>query len=366
MNRRKDGLWVDTVAIPGSSKRKYFYGKSKAEVKKKIAEWNAEQEAGISLSAAIDNWLAWKEKSVSFKTLEGYRSPIAKINDSFGDLRLNDISPAQIQSFVNSLASKGLKRSAVQRPLDVLRMVYDYHITLPGSQIKYNPCAGVRLPSGLKQEARELASRSDVELVKAGLALPFGLFPYLIMYSGLRDGEALALTDSDFDFKANTISVTKSVSWQTNKPVIKTTKTANGIRNVVLLTQLKKALPKWKGYLFSADGGQTPLTNTQFRSRWNAYCRAAGLADCKQEKHKSPGKNKREYVKTIWTNRIVPYQLRHEFATLCFDAGLDPKSVGDMMGHADEEMARRIYTHIQESRRISDAEKLQKYLDGDT
>lgn len=363
MYQRKDGLWADSVSVPGQSRPKYFYGKTKAEVKKKMAAWQEAQDSRLTVKSAVEDWLAYKEKRVAYKTYEGYQAPVKKILASFGSLYLRDVTPDQIQAFVNSLAAQGLKRTAVQRPLDVLRMVFNYHITQPSASIKYNPCTSVKLPSGLKQEARELASREDVEIVKASLDIPFGLFAFTMMYAGLRDNEALALTYSDFDFENNTISVSKNVSWQSNKPVVKMPKTENGIRTVPLLAQLKKALPnKWEGYLFSTDGGKTPLTNTEFRRRWNGYCRAAGLADCEVEEHKSKGKNKRTYYKKKWTNRIVPYQLRHEFATLCFDAELDPKAVADIMGHADEEMARRIYTHIQETRRQKDAVKLQNYL----
>lgn len=360
MYQRKDKTWQDQLPIPGTKKYKYFYGKTKAEVKAKMAAWQAEQDNTLTMSLAIEPWLESKEKTVKYKTLEGYKAPIARIKETFGDIRIEEITPAQIQAFINDLAAKGYKRTTVQRPLDVMRMVFDYHITRPGSAIKYNPCAGVRLPSGLKQEARELASREDIELVRKGLSLPFGLYAYLLMYTGLRDNEALALCDTDFDFKNDIIHIRKNVSWQPNKPVISTPKTVNGIRTIPLLSQLKGALPKWKGYLFSANGGVTPLTQTEFRKRWNGYCRKAGLADSHVEEH--IGKNKHKYKKTVWENRIVPYQLRHEFATICFDAGLDPKAVADIMGHADEEMARRIYTHIKNTRRQKDSKKLQDFV----
>lgn len=362
MYKRKDGLWADSVSVPGKKSPKYFYGKTQAEVKKKIAAWNAEQEKGLTVRVAVEEWEKVKEKEVTYKTIEGYKAPIKRINDAFGDQQLADLEPAQIQAFIKGIAAKGYKRGTVQRPLDVLRMVYDYYITKPGSGIKYNPCTAVRLPSGLEQEARDLASREDVEIVKNSLHLPFGLFPYFIMYSGLRDGEVLAIRYEDIS--DNKIRVTKSVSWQTNKPVIKKPKTEKGIRDVPLLSPLKAALPKqWSGYLFSADGGKTPLTHTQFRNRWNGYCRASGLADCVIEEQESKGLNKRIYYKKNWKNRIVPYQLRHEFATLCFDAELDPKDVQELMGHANEETARRIYTHIQESRRAKTVEKLEKYVE---
>lgn len=358
--RKSDGMWVERVPVPWRKTPVTLYAKTKAALKLKLRDFNAELENGLTVSAALDLWLARKEKEVEFKTYEGYQAPVKRIRETFGDDRIGDVTPAQVQAFVNSIAAKGYKRTTVQRPLDVMRMLFDFLITTEGSGVRYNPCSGVRLPKGLQQECRDLAPREAIEIVKANVSHPFGLYPFFIMYSGLRDGEALGIRDTDI--RDGKIFVSRSVSWQTNKPVIKDPKTENGIRQVVLLSPLAAVLPTFKGYLFSTDGGKTPLTNTEFRRRWNGYCRDVGLAVAEVHEHKSKGKNNRTYRKTVWKNTIVPYQLRHEFATLCFDAGLDPKDAADLMGHSSEQLTRKWYTHIQDQRKESTAQQLEQYI----
>ena len=360
MFQRKDnGLWCEKVRIDG--RLVTITGKTQKIVKQKMVEAMAKSKTGPTVSGALDQWLKKKESEVTYKTLEGYQAPVRRIRDAFGDEYAKDITPAQVQAFINVIAAKGFKRTTVQRPLDVLRMLFDFLITSPGSSVKTNPTAGVRLPKGLQQENRDLASREAIEIVKNNIGHSFGLFPFFIMYTGMRDQEALAIMDTDIH--DTYISVNKAISWQPNKPVIKTTKTVNGIRNVVLLSPLKDALPKnFKGYLFSADGGKSPLTQTEFRRRWNKYCRDVGLATPEIQTHK--GKNGHTYSRTVWHNTIVPYQLRHEFATLCYDADLDPKDTADLMGHSSEEVTRKWYTHIQEQRRTSSAKKLEKFISG--
>lgn len=356
MHQRKDGVWAEIVRYDG--KRKDFYASSKAELKRKIAAYSAAQEHGITVADAVDEWLEVKETLVSYKTAEGYKAPIKRIKDALGDEYLKDVTPAQIQAFVRSIAQQGFKRSTVQRPLDILNMVYDYHITKRGSMITENPCAAVKMPSGLEQERREIISREDAELVKKGVDLPFGLYAYLLLYTGLRRAEALALTDKDFT--DDEISISKSVSWQPNKPVIKEPKTHNGIRTVPLMPNVKERLPKWHGYLFSADGGKSPLTQTQFRKRWDGYCQTAGLAD--YEIVERVGANRRKYKRKVWTNRIVPTQLRHEFATMCLDSGLEAIDTKEIMGHAKVSTTQKIYQHILNERRDKSAQKLRKYV----
>ena len=363
MIKRPNGTWEERFTDSATGKRKSIYGKTKAEVKRKLAEYQNRREKGITVNEGLDLWLEAKRKEVSYKTYEGYQAPVKRIREQFGEAYANTVTPVQVQAFVNGIAARGYKRTTVQRPLDVLRMLYDFMITTEGSGVRENPTIGVRMPKNLKQESRDLAPREAIEIIKANVtAHPFGLYPFMQMYSGLRDQELLALTDKDIDRENMIISVNKAISWQTNKPIIKETKTVNGVRKVVLLSPLAAVLPKFHGYLFSADGGKSPLTNTEFRRRWDGYCRDVGLATCEIVTHHSAGKNNRTYERKLWHNTIVPYQLRHEFATLCYDAGLDPKDAADMMGHSSEELTRKWYTHIKEQRRQQSHDKLEAFV----
>lgn len=355
--RKSNGLWCEK--LPGG---KVITAKTQKALIAKLRAYNEHETNGLKISEALEEWERSKEGKVSYKTLEGYKAPIKKINDAFGEVRLKDLTPGMIQSFVNELNTQGYTRSTVQRPLDILRMMFDYQIVKSG-RISINPCAAVSLPRGLKQERRELASKSEVDIVKSSVNLDFGLFAFLLCYTGLRKGEALALTLSDFDFINKVITVNKSVSWQPNKPVIKVPKTASSIRKIVILDDLAAVLPKkWSGYLFSANGGKTPLTQIEFRHRWEAYCKAAGLSNVRTESHKAA--NGHTYTKHIYTPRITPHQLRHEFATILFDAGIDPADAKEWLGHASESTTREIYTHIRESRKTLTAQKLEKFLKG--
>lgn len=358
--RESDGRWVEKIAV-GNGKYKVIYGKTKAELKKKLLDFSHASENGLTVEQALDGWVKSRESSVSYKTLEGYKSPCNRIKSYMGDTYLKDVTPGQIQAMVREIAAQGFKRTTVQRPLDILRMMYDYYLTQPDTALTVNPCTAVRLPSGLKQARRDLMSREDAEKVRQGVASEFGLFAYLLMYSGLRKGEALALRYEDI--ADGFIRVSKSVSWQPNKPVIKEPKTAAGVRTVPLMHVLEEVLPQnKKGYIFSPDNGNSPLTQIQFRHRWEAYCRANGLSDARIVEH--VGANGHVYRRSVWTPRISPHQLRHEFVSFCFDADLDEQDTQIIVGHASVSTTREVYNHIKDSRKKLSAEKLNNFLNG--
>lgn len=371
MYRRSDGRYMETLTINGI--RKFVYGKTQAEVFKKIAELQNHQDDGPTFREAAASWAAAHYSTVAVKTVESYKKPLERLEAAFGDIYLKDITPAQVKAFVDRLANQGLGRTAVRRPLTVLNMIYNHAITQPGSVIRVNPTVAVKIKAGLSDGVRDLPDPKDVKKIKLAVdGEPFGLFAYFIIFSGLRKGELLAITDADVDRKRRVIRVTKEVSWVNNRPVIKPPKTTYSVRDVPLFDALADHLPQWSGYLFSADGGVSPLTETQFRSRWEAYCKAAGLADSTEvvrrwsQKSKLPGSEGRmiqhKRVVLEWSFRLVPHQLRHEFCTLLFDADIPVKIAQRYMGHSKVETTQRIYTHIRESRMVDSADVINRYV----
>lgn len=355
MYQRANGTWCDTLPQGKGKPHKFFYGKTKQEVKRKMAEWQVKQETGISTADALDEWFDSREGQVSPSTLVTYSSPVRRLKEAFGDVPLKDLQASDIQALLNTMTSQKFSRTAVSLPLMIMSMTFNYFIVKPDSGIHFNPCTACRVPSTLKNKRRDLPSRESIAKVKTGLNAPFGLFAFLLLYTGCRVGEALALTDADIT--EDSISISKTLSWLHSDTTVKTPKTQSSVRQIVLLPPLKEVLPKCTGYLFSEDGGKSPLTHSQYNMLWQKYCIAVGLAHSK-----GICKTKGGQTRTMYDYDICPHQLRHEFATICFDADLDAKDAADLLGHASERTTREIYTHIQESRRTASAAKLTDYI----
>lgn len=307
---------------------------------------------------AAEKWLVEQEKEVEASTYNNYSAPFRRILERFGDKRVDSITPAMVKQFIDEIAAQGYCKNRVDQHLTILRGAFRAAITMPETPIQYNPCDNVKIPSSCKNGKRDLPPKYAVDAIKDGLDLDFGLFPFLLVYTGLRKGEALALTDKDF--KDGFIHVTKAVKHIGGKTIIGDPKSEAGVRQVIILEPLKKALPKWKGYLFSVDGGKSPLTKSQFQKLWDKYAVAAGIAQEERATRHRPDGRAFQYTKIV--HDICCHQLRHEFATLCFDAGLDPMDAADMLGHSDDRITKEIYTHIRDSRREKSYSKLQEYV----
>ena len=346
MKKRTDGRYVNQITIEKNGKkvRKSFYGKTKAEVMQKVMAYQGEITESKLFEDVAWEFRTWHEANSAYKTWECYSAPFKRLLETFSGLRVNSITPRQINEMVASVAKLGYSKRTVSAQLTLIKMIYDYAI-LHGYN-ETNPAEYVKVPKGLAQKKRELPEEKIIETIKSNSDHPFGLLPYFILYTGCRRGEALAIRYEDLDYINSQIVINKSLYFENNKPHIKTPKTESGIRKVPLLNPLKEVLPKKKkGYIFEKDG--QPITQSSFTKRWRRYCLDVGLAELIN--------GKTEYFVTL-------HQLRHAYATILYEAGIDEKLAQEILGHASIVTTRNIYTHIKESKIHEATDKLNSIL----
>lgn len=84
-------------------------------------------------------------------------------------------------------------------------------------------------------------------------------------------------------------------------------------------------------------GGAKPLSKSALNRYWEKYTKALGFGHA--EKQGDP-----------WRPSIDRHQIRHEYATMLYEAGVDVLAAQTIMGHTDIATTQRIYTHVRESR----------------
>lgn len=328
-----------TVQIDGITYRRtiaYYtldeYAEKKAKV---IAEF--QRQAQKNFAEVADEWEEYHENSIQTYTRVCYQAPLKDLKNEFGDYILKEITAINFQLFLERMASQNYAKQTIRLRKIVMKQVFDYAI-LKG-YVTFNPVTVCKIPKKATSGKRTLPSEEDINIIKDHLDSMWGIYCNLLLYTGLRREEALALTYEDIDFDNDVICVSKSLIFENGKSYIRNSlKSAAGRRTVPLLKPLKNILDKnGSGYLFTVKNGE-PLVKWEFDRGFAKFRDETGLT-------------------------CTSHQLRHYFATLCFDADLDEKDVQDIMGHSKISLTKEVYTHIREDRREKTAKKLNSFLD---
>lgn len=352
MYQRPDGLFEKIIVVDG--KRIAFRGKTEAEVNKKMVEFHERKELGRKFDEVAEEWEKEHFPTLAYNTIRGYKPALDRALERFGGDYIKKITPTDINSFIVQFSRQGWALKTVQTQILVLNLIFSKAVV--DGDVETNPVEYVRPPKNLSKKARGLPSQEQIEIIKDSVSHEFGLFPFFLLYTGCRLGEALGVQFKDIDRESKMITISKSVYHVGNIPQIKEPKTEAGIRKVILLEKLLAVLPSWRKseedhYLFS--GTDTPLTASQVRLAWNKYCRENGLAERKEDKS----------GKAYYVPYVTPHQLRHSYATILFEAGVPEKDAQELLGHANISITRDIYTHIRTTRKEKTAELLNQFTD---
>ena len=320
---------------------------------------------------------AWRDKcwpNLREGTINSYSAAYKRLLASFADTPAEELESSDVYNHLLRMNSKRYSAKTIQVDRTIIKMIYQNAIIDPelGKTVRRNPATDVPLPSKMKPSKRREAPSEDViqKIRERALEVPFGVYPLLLFLTGMRRGEALALQWQDIDFENKIVRCTKSIIFEADSGRISVPKTDNSIREIVLLDELKQALEtirpknaKPSHYVFPGDSPDDFIHANAFRVKWMEYCVQMGFATITQELTISP--NGRKYTKTTKTTHLTPHQLRHGYATVLFEAGVDVHTAKNQLGHADIETTLKIYTHLREKKKASSIEKLEEYLNKD-
>lgn len=332
---RPDGLHEAIRIIDG--KRVAFRGKTDAEVERKMLAWRGEQKEKTRFKPIAEAWWNEMEPTWAYNTLRGYKASYARAVDHYGLSYVADITPEDVKTYIDDFSRGGRSRQVVVTLLQIIRQILDYAVLK--QYISINPARAVKPPRNLPRGHREALEKSEIEAIKAHRTEPLYLFPFLIYETGCRYGEALGLRWEDVDRANKLIHIQRSVYYMSSAPLLKAPKTERGLRSVPLLDDLDAVFPRKlpKGYIFSEDGGKTPLRKGRAIKLYDAFRDASGVtATC--------------------------HQIRHGYATALFEAGVEPKIAQQLLGHAQLSTTMDIYTHIRKDALQAAAQKMNAAL----
>lgn len=312
-------------------------------------------------------WHDWKWDQIADNTRQSYDPYYNRLVDELGDRKISDIVAADVQRMILQMKGEGYSAKTIKTLKCVAGMIMTYAITQDPPYITYNPVSSVSIPRGLPKKKRSAPEEDVRTIINENVRTAyFGLFPFLLAYTGCRKGEALALTWDDIDFDAKMIRVDKAYAYPNGMPQLKTPKTEAGVREIPLFPQLEAELllvrpkkPKNGALLFPMEGNK-PMQENAYKRHWTHWAKDVGLAvDHPQTKK---GKNGRDYTKHDWRPTVTAHQLRHLFITLCFEAGVDAETTKIWAGHSDIHTTLQIYTDLRKKHEDVQRKKMEAYL----
>ncbi|MBE6820507.1 MAG: site-specific integrase [Ruminococcaceae bacterium] len=352
----------------GKRKYKTVYGKTQKEANKKADEIRSAMNKGIDVLKEQDSYSEWaslfltaqKEKlTPSEHDLKTKRAMF--FCNFFGNLPLKAINAHLVESALQSLAKRNptTGKPSADRTIKGYKLVCSqvFKFAIKNRAVTYNPCDDAELPEGAgKTERRALTSVERDWILniehRAKTAAMISIF------CGLRRGEMTALTWNDIDFINGTISVSKSCDFKANE--LKLPKTEAGIRVVpmpdILVDYLKKEERKSLYVCCNSKGGM--MTETSWKRLLESL-----LVELEVQYGAGEKKNKFAPVPTVLT--IKPFgwhDLRHTYATILYEAGVDVLTAQYLLGHASAETTMRIYTHLSEEKKEKSITKLNEFL----
>ena len=353
IRKRKDGRWEGRCTVgrdPKTGKQifKNVLGKTQSEVKAKL-EKAIQESRGLDIvkaqSFTVGQWLdVWfeyyakvKVRPSSHKTYQGYIKN--HIKPRIGNIPLTKLATLDLQVMYQELLTKGRvdriesqhqPKGLSAKTVRNLNQIISSAMKLAIQQklISSNSADGCALP---KIEHKEMKTLSSDQLAaflnEAKRSGTFELY-YIDLATGLRRGELLGLKWQDIDLDNGVIHVRRQVGRINGKVQEAPLKTKNAYRNisigadaVSILREKKKQDGGRSAYVFPSPTGG-PMSPDSVLHMLHRVLERAGLPELRF------------------------HDLRHTFATLALQNGVDIKTVSGMLGHFSAGFTLDTYAHV--------------------
>lgn len=379
LTQRKDGRYeAKYTDIYG--KRHSIYGEKLKDVRLQLNEALYQKEHNIyqkDCKLTVDEWFKiWVEtyrKPVIRETTLArlYRYYDSSIKAQLGNISLNQIKPVIIQSLYNNCIKNNLSKDSLIHIHSILKNMFQQAVI--NEYIMFNPCIGIKLEiKEQKKERRVLTVQEQKIFIDYAKKTRYYNLFVIMLLTGIRIGEALALTWNDvlFDKRCIYINKTSGIIHNADMKLISSYSSEN------IKTGNKRFIHEPKTY---KSIRYIPLCDYAYE-----------LLDC-IKKERIEGFDKQNLVFYTKTNlnilrsnvntaitRIVnkinkenpdldfknfsAHTFRHTFATRCFEAGIPPKIIQNYLGHTSMNITMDLYTHISQELEYEQINRINEIL----
>jgi len=279
-----------------------------------------------SFKKYTEGWIkTFKLQKLKPTTLKGYQAILrSHFYPVWKNTPINQITTSMIQDFL--CEKKYLSNKYIHEMRVLLAQIMES--AFRDGWISVNPAKDHRIfnPSPkqpILRNALSLEVMREIILSLWSLERHDRLYLSLIIFTGMRRGEVLALRWEDVDFEENVINVQRNVTYTNNQPFIGSPKTNSGYRAVPILDELLSFLSPYEeaGYIVFGSDSESPMTLQAFR--------------CMMDRIHS----------TIDLHGATAHVFRHTMGTMLNDAQADVKTIQSILGQSDYKTTMDRYVH---------------------
>ena len=367
IRKRKDGRWEGrfTVGINPETGKQIFknvLGKTQAEVKEKLKKALDEAKkvdytrtGKYTVEMWMDEWFEnvckIKVRPSSHQTYRGYIDH--HITPYIGNIPLEKLSTMDLQKLYRKLMNKGrierveaekqpkgLSAKTVRNINQVIFSALDFAVAQ--KILSANACKAVALPKIEHKEMKTIPAEQLEAFFKEAKETGVYEMYYIELATGLRRGELLGLKWQDIDWKNGIIKVRRQVARVDGEIVEAPLKTKNSYRAVTISQQAIEVLKTQKAktndeYVFPSPNGG-PISPDSVNNMLKRVLARAGIP------------------------KVRFHDLRHTFATIALQNGVDIKTVSGMLGHFSAGFTLDTYAHVTTSAQKEAAETMGQVL----
>jgi integrase len=334
-----------TVHTAEGPKRRYVSGKTREDVRRKLAKAMSDRDGGLIFDAGaltvgeyMDRWLKEVKDTVRQSTHERYGYTIGPhIKPALGRIKLKDLTPAHARWFYRERLDSGLAPATVHKLHVVLHKALKAAVS--DGLIPRNPTASLKLPRIIREEIDPLDQEEARRLLTAACGDRLEALYVLALNTGMRQGELLALKWEDVDLERSVLRVRRTLSRTDNAYVVGEPKTKKSRRTIrftagaamALKVHLSRQLEEMErmGTLYQPGG-------LVFASTTGTIINPSNLRN----------RSFKPLLKHAGLRPIRFHDLRHTCATLLLSKNVNPKIVSEMLGHSSIAITLDTYSHV--------------------
>lgn len=373
--RRADGRFDTTVKIGVNPKtgrpiRKHIYARTVKELEAKRAEFVKQRDMGlisdkpVTFAEYAEQWFELNKSGKSANTRNVYANVLKNHIGYISQKKIDKITKSDVQMQLKQAEGH---HSTQELILLLIRQILNNAVD-DGLAIR-NVAQNIKLDQErAEQKKRQLTAFEMDAIATADLDPEERCFISLLLYTGMRKGEILALSKGSIDLKAGVIHVNRTAVYADKDNTILTApKTNAGFREIQILEPLRPILSDFmskmdREYLFERKDAETGeyrlLKNREVAVFWRGIYKKLNAAG-----RKLLAAGGYDVIPPLSDpmQGITPHYFRHNFATILYYAKVDVKDAARILGHSNINVTLGIYTHLDQNKSAS-ADKLNQYL----